>query len=309
MRTIKELLNSGLDVVDRAFDEACAARIVPLLSGGHDSTSACFIASMHPRFTGEVYHINTTIGLKACREHVDRLCLQLGWRVHVFTSNYSYEKFVRTYGFPGPGGHQWVYNRLKDRCITALARGWKTALITGCRTEESERRMGHAEPIQIGEKGFKKEKYWDKESECFIKTGNLIPVVRNKNRIWTTPCHDWTVEEQTAFMDYYDLPLNPVKQSPLGMSGECLCGAFARPGEIDLIRAYFPDGAKEIDRLTPLAAHTKHKVWGVRGEKEKGLVLARTGMLCSRCDLQAAASGLLFENLETSTMTEGNDPE
>ena len=122
-RSVDELLARGLAVIDRAFSEASATRMVPLFSGGHDSLSACFVASHHPAFRNEVFHINTTIGSKKTREFVENTCLELGWHWHVFTSNFSYEKFVSRLGFPGPGAHQWVYNKLKDRCVSSMAKG------------------------------------------------------------------------------------------------------------------------------------------------------------------------------------------
>jgi hypothetical protein len=138
--------------------------------------------------------------------------------------------------------------------------------------------MGHVAPIQVGE------------------TSKKTRITRRKTRVWTAPCHDWTVEEQVAFMDSFGLPRNPLKLSPLGMSGECFCGAFARPNEIELVRRYAPDVAKEIDRLTPLAPPGKGQTWGKRAKNEKGIISVQTGQLCSSCDHKAAASGLLFEN-------------
>lgn len=203
VRQEPDLVASGLAVIDSAFD-AGATRMLPLFSGGHDSISACFVASKHPKFEGSVHHINTGIGAKATRQFVGDACDELGWTLVVHQSNFSYERFVQRLGFPGPGSHQWVYNKLKDRCVSTMAKGLgPVALITGCRQQESTRRMGHVEPVKIGETGK--------------KTGQ----VRRKNRIWTAPCFDWSSAEQRSFMDAHDLPRNPIKESPLGMSGEC----------------------------------------------------------------------------------------
>lgn len=151
-------------------------------------------------------------------------------------------------------------------------------LITGCRETESVRRMGHVEAIKIG--------------ETSKKTGT----VRRKNRVWTAPCYDWSSSDQQRFMEHFDLPRNPIKDCPIAMSGECFCGAFARPGELEMIRRYAPDVAVEIDRLSQIAAECgTPSVWGVRATGEKGLVVAETGALCSSCDARAWATGLLFE--------------
>jgi len=272
-----DLLSRALAVIDDAF-AAGATSLAPMLSGGHDSICACFIASQHPKFDGAAHHIDTGIGAKRTRAFVEELCRDMGWKLLVYKSLETYEKFVSISGFPGPGFHGHVYNRLKDRCVRMIVKAQKerVALITGCRSAESERRMGHVEPVKIG--------------EASKRTGQ----VREKRRIWTAPIHDWTVEMQKEFMDAYALPRNPIKLSPLGMSGECFCGAFARPYEINLIRQFAPDVAAEIDRLSVIAeANGKHCVWGTRPPRasKKQLKLEFTGPLCSSCDQRAMAGG------------------
>lgn len=279
VRSPDVLLASGLAVIDSAF-AAGSVSMVPLLSGGHDSLCACHVASRHPRFGGEVNFIKTGIGAKANRAFVDSVCREQGWKLNVFQSNETYEKFIRERGFPGPGRHHWIYVRIKDRCIRQMTVGReRRALITGCRKEESTRRMGNVEPLKIGEVSRKSGKATDKK------------------RAWTAPCHDWSTAEQRAYMDEHDLPTNPVKVK-LGMSGECFCGAFAMPNEIELVRRHAPDVAAEIDRLTAIAKECgQHAVWGTRPPREKkGLVMVKTGELCNGCDRRAASAGLLFAN-------------
>lgn len=279
-RPFTKLLVSGLAVLNDS--EAAGSRSMrPLFSGGHDSICATFIASQHPLFSGEVFHIDTGIGARATRAFVDEVCEEYGWTLRVLKSNATFERFVTRLGFPGPGSHQWVYNWLKDRCVSQMMKGAQTGvmLVTGCREQESTRRMGSVKPVKVGELG---------------KNGK----VRRKKRIWTAPCFDWSDSEQRAFMGHFRLPINPVKDSPLGMSGECFCGAFARPNEIALIRRYAPDVAEEIDRLTILAETAgTHARWGERPDRRRGLVRAKTGPLCTSCDRRAAAAGLLFEDL------------
>ena len=279
-----DLIASSHAVIDAALD-AGAHSVTPLLSGGHDSMSACLVASMHKAFSGEVFHIDTGIGARATRHYIEARCAEYGWKLRVFKSNFSYERFVMEKGFPSPGAHQWIYNRLKDRALYSITKGrGRTALIAGCRQHESVRRMGHVEPLQIG--------------ETSKKTGN----VRNTNRLWTNPCWDWTSDTQKAFLDALDVERNPIKMSPLAMSGECFCGAFARPNEIQLIQKYAPDVAEEIERLEVLAEpHGGRCKWGTRAKGEKGIVIAPTGPMCSSCDFKAAASGIVLEDSFAST--------
>lgn len=274
----EQLLKNSLAIIDRAF-ETGAQTMLPLFSGGHDSLCATFIASHHPRFDGVVHHINTTIGAKATRDFTKEVAAELQWELRIWQSNFSYERFVKRLGFPGPGAHQWAYTNLKERCISKMGKGrGRFCLITGCRSQESTRRMGHIEPIKIG--------------ETSKRTGKTT----RTNRIWVSPCFDWSTEDQSRFMDHFDLPRNPIKQSPLAMSGECFCGAFARPGELEMIRIYAPDVAEEIDRLSAIAREAgTHCIWGTRKKSEKGLITVETGPLCSSCDARAYAAGLLFD--------------
>lgn len=286
------LLADALEVIDRAATISGAKTLVPLFSGGHDSLTACFVASKHPLFDGRVRHIDTGIGAKATRRFIEEVCNEFSWDLEVFRSPETYEKYVSMNGFPGPGRHQFIYNRLKDRCVNQIMRISKPAkvmLITGCRSQESTRRMGHVEPIKIGE------------------TSRRTGKVRNRRRVWTAPIHGWSTADQGAFMDAFDLPGSPVKHSPLGMSGECFCGAFARPGEIGLVRRFAPDVAEEIDRLTVIARDNgKHCVWGTRPKRahKSQLEFAWSGPLCNSCDQRAAASGFCL-NVPISASPEG----
>jgi len=278
MRTADELLASGLAVIERAYVMG-AYRCAPLFSGGHDSLCACHIASQHRSFQGTVHHINTTIGSKYTRAFVERVCGKFGWNLVVHQSKVSYELIIGKYGFPGPGSHGKVYNFLKERCVRGIVSGSKafrgaTMLVNGARAEESVRRMGYVAPLTIG----RIDKH-GKRVEC--------------NRAWTAPCHDWSKADQMLYMDEYGLPVNRLKVA-VGLSGECFCGAFASPGELDLIRQHAPDVAAEIDRLTEIAkAAGKPCRWG---ERPPGKVtVSATGPLCHGCDRSAAMSGIVIQ--------------
>lgn len=274
-RSPELLIENGLRVIDSAY--AAGARIMrPLFSGGHDSLCACHLASQHPRFTGDVHHIRTGIGSKDTWQFVQDVCNSYGWKLKTYKSPATYRRFVQRLGFPGPGAHGWVYNWIKDRCVSMMVKGTKALLLTGCREQESVRRMGHVEPLKIG--------------ETSKKTGKTTKL----NRFWTAPCHDWSVEEQRSYMEEFDLPRNPVKEKT-GMSGECWCGAFASPGEMAILRQHCPDVAEEIDACRKIAIENgTHADWGTRHKNSKGLVEVESGQLCSSCDFRARAAGLLF---------------
>jgi 3'-phosphoadenosine 5'-phosphosulfate sulfotransferase (PAPS reductase)/FAD synthetase len=289
------IFDESIAVIDEAFGRG-AEVMAPLLSGGHDSFSAVYLASKHPKFDGNVFHIDTGIGSKITRAFVDDICFENRWNLIVSKSPSTFEMFVRERGFPGPGMHQWAYVRLKERCIRMIMKFYgkaNVALITGCRSQESSRRMGHVEPIKIGEIAKKKTINALGGVEIELK-------VVNKRRYWIAPCHGWSTLQQHNFMNAEDLPRNPIKQTPLGMSGECFCGSFARPNEIQMVRQFVPDVAQEIDRLAIIAKDCgKHCTWGTRPDKRKGIVAAPTGPLCNSCDVRATAAGLFLTELSS----------
>lgn len=301
-RPTSELLRSGLSIIGSAFF-LDAEVMAPLVSGGHDSLSALFVTAQHPKFTGLIFHIDTGIGAKATQKHVLDVCAENHWQCEVLKSPETFEMFVRDRGFPGPGMHQWTYVRLKERCVRMIMRkykGLRVALVTGCRAQESTRRMGHVEPLKIGELQHRT-LVWHKINGKRTKVKLEIPEehVAEKRRYWVAPCHDWSAAEQSQFMDDFDIPKNPIKLTPLGMSGECFCGSFARPNEIALVRRWAPDVADEIDRLAAIAHQLgKPDVWGVRPDRRKGIVVAKSGPLCNSCDTRATSAGIIIDQCE-----------
>lgn len=265
MRTPEELLESGLKVISKAYLDYTVWGMLPLFSGGHDSYSACFVAKHHKKFRGNIYHIDTGIGSLATRKFVDEIGLEEQWNTVVLKSKNkkdTYESIVSKFGFPSYGLHNLTYNKLKERSVAQITKvrgivlkGALWILISGARTSESIRRMGNTVPIQ--------------------KVGN---------RLWVAPCHDWSVEEQREFMNYYRLSLNPVKTSILAMSGECFCGAFARPNELEMIKEVVPDVARKIISLSVLAeANGKPCKWGTHPNKDTSKIQP-TGPMCIGCD-------------------------
>jgi 3'-phosphoadenosine 5'-phosphosulfate sulfotransferase (PAPS reductase)/FAD synthetase len=96
--------------------------------------------------------------------------------------------------------------------------------VTGVRKQESARRMGHVEPIQV-----------------------------RGREIWVSPCTNWTKDDVLDTKQYYHLPNNPVVDLT-HKSGECLCGSYAHVGELEEIRTWYPEVAEYIDEL-------EQKVW------------------------------------------------
>lgn len=212
-------------------------------SGGDDS-----LATAHWMMTNvpgcEVFHINTGIGIERTRVHVREVCAAYGWPLTEIRAKedcgQDYDEIVRQHGFPGPGMHGRMYQRLKERGIRKLVASRKAKphsrekvlIATGIRQDESQRRMGYG--------------------------GNEVNFVGSQ--MWVNPLY-WRTK--AWFMDYIaanDLPRSPVSKM-LGMSGECLCGAFAHPGEKALVRIVCPATADRLDRLEAEVRAAGHE-WG-----------------------------------------------
>lgn len=219
----------GLSVLAGAVEAYRPVKVFALFSGGHDSLCSAHLASRSPRFDGCV-HIDTGTGVPETRAFVHDTCRAFGWPLLVYRSAVSYEDIVLRWGFPGPAGHSKVYGWLKERCLRRLVREHKTGrgdrvlLVSGIRRQESPRRMGYLDPVRP-----------------------------DGARVWVAPLLHWTHEDKHAYLTAQRLPRNPVVEK-LCMSGECLCGAFARKGELDEIAFWYPEVAARIRALEARAA-------------------------------------------------------
>lgn len=239
---MNSLIETSVHRLQNAIREHKPSHVFALYSGGHDSRCAVEVACRVKEFSGCV-HCNTGIGVEETREHVRETCKEKGFRLLEYKATENtradgtpdpqdYDALVRSYGFPGPGHHTKMYNRLKERSLRRLMRQFKVEhkdrimLVSGCRSAESTRRMGNVEEVQ--------------RSGC---------------QVWCAPIHDWASCHKEQVMRECAIKPNPVVEC-LGMSGECLCGAFAEAGEQDRVATYFP----YIDeRLNRLHAEIKHK--------------------------------------------------
>jgi len=264
--------------------------VVGLFSGGHDSLTACHVASLHPAFSLAA-HINTGIGVPQTREFVRWTCEHEGWLLAEYHAEHdcgqSYEQLVIERGFPGPPHHYKMYNRLKERCLNVLKKEAKTGhsrrakvlLVSGCRSQESERRLGNTEPMQIA--------------------GSFV---------WSAVIHDWSKDDCNRYIEAMGLRRNPVVDL-IHKSGECLCGAFAQPPEHPYtgergpefreLAMWFPEAAAEIERIEAKVRAAGHE-WNWDERRPKALDEAKRGQelmfpmggkpampLCYSCEKQA----------------------
>lgn len=219
---MQELIRESLSRLSSAIEDLKPIAVFGLFSGGHDSFCASYIASLHPQFTA-VVHINTGVGVAATREYVRRTAAAREWQLLEYKASENvradgkadpqiYADIVRKHGFPGPHGHRMMYARLKERQLRRLERDFEASArgknpqrvlyVSGCRTQESRRRMANTEEIQI-----------------------------DGRRIWSAPIHDWSKLDTTKLLEIAEQPRNIIVDL-IHKSGECLCGAFAKKGEL-----------------------------------------------------------------------------
>lgn len=263
-------MSDSFAILDRAVANHKPVEFFALFSGGHDSLTATAIAFKWAQERGvkmTAAHIDTTIGIPETQQFVRGTCEEQGWPLRIERGDRDYESLVMEFGFPGPGQHGFMYQRLKERGLRKLVRSSKTnwqdrvMFITGIRQQESTRRMKHQYEEQ-----------------------------REGAQIWAAPIYRFDAVDCARFIEAEGLRRNPVKDK-LEMSGECLCGAFAKPGEIKDLELWFPETA---ERLHDLEAKVEAKglrgcTWGQRPPRvHREQMKLEVGPLCQSCELEAA---------------------
>jgi 3'-phosphoadenosine 5'-phosphosulfate sulfotransferase (PAPS reductase)/FAD synthetase len=265
---VEELIEESNALLSEALDIESSKRvagIVGLFSGGNDSTVLCHL--MLPRIT-HLAHANTTIGIEQTREYVRQTSQAWGRQLLEFKPPREedwYRSLVLSHGFPGPGHHYKMFQRLKDRGIQEVRRTLvkkpreeRVFYLAGRRRMESKRRA------------------------------NVVEFERIGSAVWVSPLVNWTkLDMNTYRLMAGDVPTNAVSDL-LHMSGECLCGSFAHPGELEEIEQWFPEVVAEIKSLeaeiadrSDIAEERKHWGWG---SAQKPSPAQKVGQMCSSCD-------------------------
>lgn len=189
-----------------------------LLSGGKDSVAATHYLAERGQLRGCVF-LETGVAAPDTRPFVEGLCRDEGWELRVFATPKSYEALVGRFGFPkGPRGHTWFYRALKERPLRAAARelGPEAMFASGVRTKESARRMLTAQR-------------WSR-----VRGGWIY-----------APILDWSDRQVWAYLGSHKWAPSPCSVA-LGLSGDCFCGAFSKPGECRAIADLYPEFAARI---------------------------------------------------------------
>lgn len=275
LETLALHARSPYDVLEQAHREhGPIIKTIALTSGGQDSTAAMLAVKDSLDYA---VHIDTGTALPGVREHVERVCSTLGVPLRVYETPWSeYESMVLKYGFPGPAQHRTSYIRLKERRVLEAMRdiprkrGERVILVTGVRQLESTRRMGTTSAIN-----------------------------RNGSQVWVAPIIDWDKRQVVDACETAGIAPSDVT-ALVHRSGECNCGAFASPGEREMIEALFPEWWERIAGLERKArANGVPCVWGARPENKsisqilsvEGTQQLWTGPMCHGCDQRAMGEG------------------
>ncbi|WP_405673167.1 phosphoadenosine phosphosulfate reductase family protein [Streptomyces sp. NBC_01530] len=291
-RTLDEAITRSLEILDEALASYPIVGTYWLSSGGNDSAIVGHL--LRGRYDA-VLHVNTGTGIPETTQYVHDVAAAWGDRLHELHPKNSYRDLVLGKviastgpnageravwkGFPGPAGHKVMYRHLKDEPLMRFrksvvgdqGRARKVIYLGGMRWAETDRRFRNAEAID--------------------QDGAIV---------WVSPLVHWTDAHMREYrarhrcqQDHehaqhrlcFDgaLPLNEVTEH-LHMSGECLCLAYAKPGEPDEIALFYPHAAAPMRQLEREAEAVGIKAcrWGQKPPGEKDAA-APAGRLCSSC--------------------------
>lgn len=273
---VSKQVNHAREIIEAAVAEHTPSHVFAMFSGGYDSLVIAHIASQIEGFTACV-HINTGIGIPTTRSYVRDTCEQYGWNLFEYNAKanrkqngepeQTYEELVLERGFPGPAQHQKMYDRLKGRSVARLIREHKTErngrimLVTGIRQQESLKRMGYTKPTS-----------------------------RIGAQVWVNPIFYWSKADRQEYITEHNLPVNPVVEA-LCMSGECLCGAFAKKGELQSIKAICLETGEYLENLQRQVTGAGFN-WGWEGKPSEFYLKEKEGQqnfLCASCEYKHEA--------------------
>jgi len=233
-----------------------------LVSGGKDSISAAIITDRLVGLTGVIF-VDTTIGLQETKDFVIRTCKEHSWKLKILKPKTTYEDMVLKYGFPKPSHHRMSFIYLKWQpiyyWIKDLPDREQIALISGVRKRESKRRGRTTEEIKI-------------DATC-------------KYMVWVAPIMYWSTSRVWEFVRKENIEVSP-SYKKIHLSGDCLCGAYSKTGEAEIINAFYPEMAAKIRALEKKCKKRKYCTWGnqssMKGVKDQ---MPLENYMCADCEV------------------------
>jgi len=278
------------EILDQAISEGITDFYVGY-SGGKDSGIILDIVAENyqDNFRGVIF-ANTGIGTKATMDFVKSYCDEKKYPLFIVSQNdmirkkdtnlgkkgekfnFSYTDIVLEHGFPKHGVHTTIMRKLKYMpmryfILSRIEKGENPAVISGIRKFESQRRTKLNTHI------------WRDGRMCFIS-----PILYKHD--------DWV---------YRYFVENNIKRSPvyetLHISGDCLCGCFAKKDELKLLEMFHPDVFKKIKdleneiKIKGTKEAKKYPTWGNGGNtKDIESQTTMESFVCSDCFLDRSTT-------------------
>ncbi|MDA8008345.1 MAG: phosphoadenosine phosphosulfate reductase family protein [Alphaproteobacteria bacterium] len=232
------------DAILREVEEVHGrTKFYALTSGGKDSVGVCHYLAERGRLEAAV-HIQTNVGFQATTDFIRDYSKEMGWPLRIIQPNpkYTYASMVLEHGFPGPGSHKVVMGVIKYRTMRNFAYAVdkkRHCLISGVRKWESVQRMGNYP----------------------------LPITNDTSLWFACPFFYWTDNDVYRYKIENGLKVTPVHDI-MGMSGECMCGAFAGKNEKVMLQKADPRLARYIKWLEEgvrefgTAEARRHPTWG-----------------------------------------------
>ena len=271
------------EIMDEAINHGLTDFYVAY-SGGKDSGIAVdFMSKEFPQQFKGVVFVNTGIGTQATVDFVEEYCKKRNYPLHhlhaedvkrkKITKNgkigdpFDFEHLVLAYGFPKQALHTVTMRWLKLFSIRKfvyerIALGENPAIVSGIRKNESARRKTKAK------------KYIYNDGKMWF----ISPLYYKSN--------DWVMK----YFIENDIKRSPVYET-LHISGDCLCGCFAKKEELKLLEMFHPEVFTEIKRLEKLVKEKgspeakENSVWGIHNQTTES-VEAQDNLeayVCSEC--------------------------
>lgn len=175
-------------------------------------------------------------------------------------------------GFPGPAGHRYAYQRLKERQLERLLRNVKETHRSG---KAQKQRVALYSGVRIAESARRK-----------MTTTAQGEWERRGNQVWVSPLIYWSNDDMRAYRRQHSLPVSDVT-ALVHRSGECNCLAFAARGEREEIISLWPEWYREnIQPLEQAAKERglKHYEWGWGAGPLSIERPEYAGTMCTSCD-------------------------
>lgn len=269
------------EVLEQGFDSFYVG-----YSGGKDSGIALdFIAKTYPKQFKGVLYCDTGIGTNATMDFVKGWCKDHNYPLHILVAtdvkrvrdskygeigdSFGYEAMVMNFGFPGVGNHNITMAQLKMYSIKKFTQrkkkeGENPIVISGVRRKESTRRS---------------------------RRKSYRTYINNDGSTWF--CCPLYFKSNDWVMKYWieaDIKRSPVYET-LHISGDCLCGCFAKEDELELLKMFHPEvyeEIKRIEKLIPSKGTDAAKKWCTWGNHNKSTLDVEAqddteAMVCTEC--------------------------